>query len=115
MTEHTAEKAQPCTPSCVTRCTDCWVDPRAEGEHLPEPCAAGGHGPVWCAECMERWPCRSARLNAVEAVARRWADVLAECKQADPRWLLDQGVMALDVALRELRTALSTPPGKDSS
>lgn len=36
-------------------------------EHFPEPCAAGGHGPVWCAECMERWPCPDAA--PVEQVA----------------------------------------------
>lgn len=34
--------------------------PGAPIEHFPEPCAVGGHGPVWCAECMEQWPCSDA-------------------------------------------------------
>lgn len=32
-TQQSAEKAQPCTPSCVTRCTDCWARPKAESEY----------------------------------------------------------------------------------
>lgn len=28
------ETAQPCTPSCVTRCTDCWTAPPPEVEAL---------------------------------------------------------------------------------
>lgn len=35
-------------------------------EHFPEPCAVGGHGPVWCAECMHRWPCPDANESAIE-------------------------------------------------
>ena len=26
-------------------------------EHFPEPCAVGGHGRVWCAVCLQTWPC----------------------------------------------------------
>lgn len=54
------------------------------------------------------------QVAAIEAVAERWEDVLAEVKQADPRWILDQGVMVLDANLREVRAALdlSLPPGK---
>lgn len=50
----------------------------------------------------------AAQVEAVEAVAQRWADVLDECKAADPRWILDRSVMTLDTALTELRRALLT-------
>jgi hypothetical protein len=49
----------------------------------------------------------AAHEARVRALADRWADVLAECKQADPRWILDRSVMALDTALTELRVALN--------
>ena len=35
-------------------------------EHFPEPCAVGGHGPVWCAECMHHWPCPDAPTTTDE-------------------------------------------------
>lgn len=37
-----------------------WARGQLAVEHFPEPCAVGGHGPVWCAECMKRWPCPDA-------------------------------------------------------
>lgn len=40
------------------------------------------------------------------ALADKWDSVLRECKEVDPRWILDKGVMALDNAHRELRDAL---------
>lgn len=48
----------------------------------------------------------TAKVAAVEALASRWADVLAECKASDPRWITDRSVTTLDTALDELRHAL---------
>jgi hypothetical protein len=54
------------------------------------------------------------QVAAVEALADRWAGVLAECKQTDPRWIIDRSVMTLETALNELRSALALrpPPGQ---
>lgn len=53
------------------------------------------------------------QVAAVEALADRWAGVLAECKQTDPRWIIDRSVTTLETALNELRSALALrlPPG----
>lgn len=45
---------------------------------------------------------RDALLAKFEALAEAWADVLAECKAADPKWILDRSVVALDTARRDL-------------
>lgn len=47
-----------------------------------------------------------AALERVRALAERWQGVINECKEADPRWILDQSVMALITAHRDLRAAL---------
>lgn len=53
----------------------------------------------------------AATLAEVAALADRWEAVLAECKEADPRWILDSGVMALNTCLTELRSVL--PPAEE--
>jgi hypothetical protein len=51
-----------------------------------------------------------AQVARVETLAGRWADVLDECKEADPRWILDRSVTTLETALTELRTAAALAP-----
>lgn len=55
------------------------------------------------------------QVAAVEALADRWAGVLAECKQTDPRWIIDRSVTTLETALHELRSALALrlPPASE--
>jgi hypothetical protein len=48
----------------------------------------------------------AAKVEAVEALADKWAEVLAECKASDPRWILDRSVTTLETAHRELREVL---------
>jgi len=46
-------------------------------------------------------------VERVRALANRWQEVLAECKAADPRWIVDRSVTTLETALSELRRELS--------
>lgn len=68
-----------------------------EVEHFPEPCAARGHGPVWCAECMERWPCPS--------VLAGWC--CARCKKAP-----EQHALGREAEVCVYEPAVVVPPGQ---